>query len=121
MPNAPRDTLAELGHNLTDLIAESGVANTFVQKIIPETVKNGALTPALKELIALGIAVATRCEYCIALHVKKCYDLGVTRAELVEVLDTAIFMGGAPALAYASYALEAIQAFEPHLEDEFDD
>jgi len=118
MPNAPRDTLAELHGNLTDLIAESKIASIFIKRIIPETLQNGALTGQLKELIALGIAVATRCDYCIVLHVKKCYEMGITRAELVEVLGVAILMGGGPALTYASYAMEAIQAFEPHPEDD---
>ena len=31
--------------------------------------KNGALSEKSKELIALGIAISTRCEICIAYHV----------------------------------------------------
>jgi len=118
MPNAPRDTLAELHGNLTTLTTESKIAGTFIKRIMPKTLQNGALTGRSKELIALGIAIAIRCDYCIATHVKKCYEMGATRVELVEVLDVAVFMGGAPALTYASYAMEAIQAFEPHPEEE---
>jgi len=71
----------------------------------------GTLSPKLKELIALGIAVATHCEDCIAYHVHDALKAGASREELVEALGVAILMGGGPAAMYACHALEALDQF----------
>ena len=71
----------------------------------------GALTVKSKELIALGIAIAMRCDDCIAFHVKAAVDHGATREEVLETLGMAIYMGGGPAAMYASHALGAYTQF----------
>ncbi len=65
-----------------------------------------------KELIALGIAVAVRCDDCIAFHAKAAVDHGATRDEVGETLGMAIYMGAGPSVMYASHALEAFTQFE---------
>lgn len=71
------------------------------------TVKtDAALTFKEKEFIALGIAVATRCEPCILFHTEALVRLNATRDEIGEVLATCIQMGGGPALMYSGKALE---------------
>lgn len=72
----------------------------------------GALSPKLKELIALGIAVATHCEDCVAFHVHDARKAGAGRAEILETLGVAILMGGGPAAMYACHALEALEQYE---------
>jgi AhpD family alkylhydroperoxidase len=67
----------------------------------------GALTKKEKEFVALGIAVATRCEACINSHVNALVKIGASREEISEVLGTAIQMAGGPGLMYAGQALEA--------------
>ena len=49
--------------------------------------KNGVLDEKTKELIALGIAISTRCDSCIGFHVKSLVRLGTTRAEFCEALE----------------------------------
>jgi AhpD family alkylhydroperoxidase len=71
----------------------------------------GALSGATKELIAIGIAIATHCEGCIALHVKAALRAGATPQEIVEVLGVAILMGGGPAMIYSGEALKALEQF----------
>jgi AhpD family alkylhydroperoxidase len=71
-----------------------------------------ALDVKTKELIALGIAVAVRCDDCIAFHVKAALERGASRAEVLETLGMAIYMGAGPAAMYASHALEAFTQFE---------
>jgi AhpD family alkylhydroperoxidase len=71
-----------------------------------------ALDAKTKELIALGIAVAVRCDDCIAFHVKAAVEKGATRDEVSETLGMAIYMGAGPAVMYASHALEAFTQFE---------
>ncbi|KDB05900.1 alkylhydroperoxidase like protein, AhpD family [Burkholderia sp. lig30] len=75
--------------------------------------KDGALSRKTRELVALGIAVASRCDDCIGFHVKALVKLGTTRAELEEVLGTAVYMGGGPSMMYATHALAAFEQFSP--------
>jgi AhpD family alkylhydroperoxidase len=71
-----------------------------------------ALDAKTKELIALGIAVAVRCDDCIAFHTKAAAEHGATRDEVSETLGMAIYMGAGPSVMYASHALEAFTQFE---------
>jgi AhpD family alkylhydroperoxidase len=72
---------------------------------------DGALSTKTKELIALGIGVATRCDGCIGFHMEALVKLGATREEVEEALGMAIYMGGGPALMYAADALLAFDQF----------
>lgn len=67
--------------------------------------KDGALPLKEKELIALGIAIADRCENCILWHSAGAVKAGATREEIVETIGVAILMGGGPSSAYGAKAL----------------
>lgn len=71
----------------------------------------GALAPKDKELIALGIAIALRCDGCIAYHVHDAIKAGASREELIETIGVAILMGGGPSLMYGAETYEAIEQF----------
>jgi AhpD family alkylhydroperoxidase len=70
-----------------------------------------ALDGRTKELIALAIAVAIRCDDCIGFHVKAALQQGATREQVAEALGMAIYMGAGPSVMYASHALEAFAQF----------
>lgn len=70
-----------------------------------------ALDTRTKEIVALAIAVAIRCDGCIAFHAKACVEAGATREEVVEMLGVAVYMGGGPSAVYGSQALEAFDEF----------
>jgi AhpD family alkylhydroperoxidase len=70
-----------------------------------------ALDVKTKELIAIAIAVAARCDDCIAFHVKAAIEQGANREEVTETLGMAIYMGAGPSVMYASHALEAYSQF----------
>lgn len=70
-----------------------------------------ALDTKTKELIALGISVATRCEPCIAYHAKAAVRSGASEAEVAETLGLAVYMGAGPSAMYAAKALEATRQF----------
>jgi AhpD family alkylhydroperoxidase len=70
-----------------------------------------ALDTKAKELIALGIAVAIRCDDCIAFHAKAAAERGASRDEILETLGMAVYMGAGPSVMYASHALEAFGQF----------
>ena len=58
-----------------------------------------------KELIALGIAVAVRCDDCIAFHAKAAVERGASQDEVSETLGMAIYMGAGPSAMYASLSI----------------
>ena len=70
-----------------------------------------ALDGKTKELIALGICVAVRCDDCIAFHTKAALEQGASREEVAEALAMAIYMGAGPSVMYASHALDAFDRF----------
>jgi AhpD family alkylhydroperoxidase len=67
----------------------------------------GALDPKTKELIAVAISVADRCDGCIGFHVKAAAKQGATREEIVETVGVAVYMGGGPSMIYGAEALAA--------------
>ena len=69
--------------------------------------KSNALDTKTKELMAIAIGVATRCDDCIAFHTKAALEHGATREEIMETLALAIYMGAGPSVMYASHAVEA--------------
>lgn len=71
--------------------------------------KDGAISAKHKELMALAIGIAKRCDACIGLHVEKLIKLGVTREEILETLSVTIYMGGGPSLMYAVNAFKAYE------------
>ena len=73
----------------------------------------GAISEKHKELMALAIGITQHCSGCIGFHVKALRRLGCTRQELEEMLAVCVYMGGGPALMYASEAWAAWDAFAP--------
>ena len=74
--------------------------------------RDGALDKKTKELIALAIGIATRCDGCIGFHTEALIRLGATRQEFEEALGMAIYMGGGPSLMYAADAISAFEQFQ---------
>jgi AhpD family alkylhydroperoxidase len=74
--------------------------------------RDGALDRKTKELIALAIGVAMRCDGCIGFHTETLVKLGATRQEVEETLGMAVYMGGGPSLMVAADAISAFEEFE---------
>jgi AhpD family alkylhydroperoxidase len=72
----------------------------------------GALDAKTKELIALAVSVAVRCDDCIAFHAKAAAQRGATREEILETLGMSVYMGAGPSVMYASHALAAFTQFD---------
>jgi AhpD family alkylhydroperoxidase len=70
-----------------------------------------ALDAKTKELIALAIAVTTRCDACIGFHAEAAVKRGASRGEVMETMGMAIYMGAGPSVMYAAQAIEAFDQF----------
>lgn len=75
--------------------------------IAKAALKPGVLDAKNKELIALGISVAMRCDDCIGFHVKAAIEKGASRAEIMETMGMAIYMGAGPSVMYAAHVVSA--------------
>lgn len=67
-----------------------------------------ALDGKTKELVALAISVAVRCDPCIAYHAEGALMQGASRSEVAETLAMVVYMGAGPSVMYAAKALEAV-------------
>lgn len=101
--------------DFTDLIQKvrAGAPDTTkaFSALARSALQANALDTKTKELIALAIAVAIRCEACIAFHAESAVKQGATREEVLETMGMAIYMGAGPSLMYAAEALEAYDQF----------
>ncbi len=98
--------LAQLGQEIPGPM--SGFA-----RLHKKAVEAGALDAKTKELMALAIGIAVRCDGCIAYHTHDAVAAGATRAQLLDTIGVALLMGGGPASIYAAHALDAIEQYLP--------
>lgn len=73
----------------------------------------GVLDAKTKELLAVAISVAIRCDPCVTYHVEGARKHGATREEIAETMGLAVYMGAGPS---AMYAAQALEAFDQHSE-----
>jgi len=70
-----------------------------------------ALDAKTRELIALAVAVTTRCDGCISSHSAAARQAGATAEEVAEALGTAIALNAGAAYVYSARAMEAFNQF----------
>jgi AhpD family alkylhydroperoxidase len=105
--------MKDINANLAQLRQAQPEAMSGFAKLAQASMAEGAISAKHKELIALAIGISQRCSGCIGFHVKALIRLGCTRAELEEMLTICVYMGGGPALMYASEALAAWDKLQP--------
>ena len=66
-----------------------------------------------RELIALAVAVTTRCEGCIDDHARRAKAAGATKEEIAEALGVAINLNAGAALTYSLHVLDAVDGAPP--------
>lgn len=105
----------ELAHALSDPLKKLRGAAPDVMKnfsgLARAALEAKALDKKTKELIALGISVAIRCEPCITFHAEAAVAQGAPREEVSETMGMAIYMGAGPSVMYAAKGLEAFEQY----------
>ncbi len=66
----------------------------------------GALSVKTKELLGLACSMVLRCDDCIKYHLGKCYECGVTEAEIQETFSIATIIGGSIVIPHLRRATE---------------
>lgn len=70
--------------------------------------KTGHLDTKTRELIALAVAVTTRCDGCIAVHSDAAIKAGANRDEIAEALGVAVALNAGAALVYSARVMDAL-------------
>lgn len=103
----------EMADELNPLVAALRKAHPEVMKgfsqMAQAALKTEALDTKTKELIALAISVAVRCDACITFHAKAAVKAGASDQELAETMGMAVYMGAGPSVMYAAQTLEAVE------------
>jgi AhpD family alkylhydroperoxidase len=73
--------------------------------------KQNLLGPKVRELIALAVAVTTRCDGCITIHTEAALRHGATHEEIAEALGVAIALNAGSALVYSTRVMDAAKAY----------
>lgn len=104
--NSYRDSLLE---RVGDFAKQSPDVMRGLATIDNAAGKTGHLEPKIHELIALAVAITTRCDGCIAVHTQKAVDAGATIEEVTEALAVSIALNAGAALTYSARVIEAYQ------------
>ncbi len=70
----------------------------------------GALPARMKELLGLVASLVLRCDDCVRYHILRCYEEGVSDAELEEALTIALVVGGSITIPHLRRAFAACDA-----------
>ncbi len=99
-----QDVMKQLGGHAPDVMNSFMAFNRAVTK-------DGALPHKMKTIIAVALAVQTRCDYCLAIHVADALQAGASKEEILEGAYVAAAMGGGPAIAGLRGVFDALEAF----------
>ena len=67
----------------------------------------------IRELIALAVAVAARCDGCITVHTEAAIKHGATKEEIAEALGVAVAVNAGAAPVYSTRVMDAVKDY-PH-------
>ncbi len=73
---------------------------------------DGALPAKTKEMMGLSASMVLRCDDCIRYHIQTCHEMGVTRAEFMEIFGVSMVVGGSIVIPHLRRAVEFLDALE---------
>jgi AhpD family alkylhydroperoxidase len=108
----PRQPMIEGAHHMYDIANLSNLPQlrslASATMAAFENFDRAAMAPSIiprryKELIALGVALATQCPYSLEVHRTNAENAGVTEAEIAEVVFLAASMRATAAIAHGTH------------------
>lgn len=102
----PKDFRDERKH-LTDQALEH--ANLEIKRFFgldTAAYREGALDAKTKEMLGLVASMVLRCDDCICYHIDQCVAAGITKDELLEVMNIALIVGGSIVIPHFRRALD---------------
>jgi AhpD family alkylhydroperoxidase len=89
--------------------------NKIIKRIFnldTNTYVDGALSAREKELLGLVASMVLRCDDCVKYHLERCYELKVTKDQIMEVFAVANLIGGTIVIPHTTRALEYWEELE---------
>lgn len=74
--------------------------------------EDGALDARTKELAGLAASMVLRCDDCIAYHVIRCKELGVTNEQLFEIFNLGLIVGGSIVIPHLRRAVALLDELD---------
>jgi AhpD family alkylhydroperoxidase len=102
---------------MNDRILESGhlgIRRFF--RLDQAAYEEGALDTPTLEMLGLVASMVLRCDDCVAYHVIRCREVGVTDSELFDVFDVALVVGGSIVIPHLRRAVELLDELAPETE-----
>ena len=96
----------------TKILAEN---NTVIKRIFnldTNASQQGALNTETKELLGLVASAVLRCDDCVRYHLEKCYEEGLSRAQISEALSISTLVGGTIVIPHLRRAYEYLDGLE---------
>ena len=80
---------------LQNLMQEhSGLSTKRFLSLDSQVYREGVIEPKNKEMMGLVASLVLRCDDCICYHLDRCFQEGVSDAELDEILAIGLVVGG---------------------------
>ena len=70
---------------------------------------DGALDSKTKEMLGLVASMVLRCDDCITYHIVRCAEEKVSRAEMTEIFNVALVVGGSIVIPHMRRAFETME------------
>lgn len=72
--------------------------------------RDDALDAPTKEMLGLVASMVLRCNDCIDYHLIQCVQLGIGEAQLLEVFNVALIVGGSIVIPHLRHAVDTMDA-----------
>ncbi len=66
----------------------------------------GHLPIKTKELLGLGNSLVLRCDDCVKYHLQTCFELGLSKEEVLEAMGISLLIGGTIVIPHLRRAIE---------------
>lgn len=90
---------------------KSLVTNRFFS-LDTKTYEPGALDTKAKELAGLAASMVLRCDDCIAYHTVRCKEIGCTTAEIWEIFEVGLVVGGSIVIPHMRRAVALLDELD---------
>ena len=92
---------------LNDLVLST--ENTHIKRFFTldnAVYSKGAIPVKYKEMLGLVSSLVLRCDDCIAYHVDRCFEEGVTKEEMDELMSIGLVVGGSITIPHVRRAYD---------------
>lgn len=97
----------EYRSTMNERISDSG--NLVLKRIFnldTNAFKEGAVSSRTKEMIGLSVSLGSRCDDCIKYHTERCFEIGLSDEEFMEVTSIAVLINGTITIPHLRRAVE---------------